>query len=134
MVKVQPPIVQPFAVGRRLGFNHPPTAVGGIQEELAFWCRLGFNHPPTAVGGIRPRFFTLKLALMGHGPGRGIPAPTLMVVFIFQMPLGLSQWSFTIWRPGWPEESAPGKIKVRNSCVPSPSASNRAMGAGAHCP
>src|SRR5919106_586780 len=50
MVKVQPPIVQPFAVGRRLGFNHPPTA----------------------VGGIRPRFFTLKLALMGRKPQESV--------------------------------------------------------------
>src|SRR5215475_14981427 len=64
MVKVQPPIVQCFAVGGRLGFNHPPTAVGGIQEKIACWCRLGFNHPPTAVGGIRPKLFSLMLAHM----------------------------------------------------------------------
>src|SRR5262245_10072735 len=52
MVKVQPQ--SPNAVGRRPGFNDPPTAVEGIQEKTVCRCRSDFNHPPTAVGGIQP--------------------------------------------------------------------------------
>ncbi len=54
MVKVQPSL----AVGRRLGFNDPPTAVGGIQEEFLSRLRLGFNDPQTAVGGIQEEFLS----------------------------------------------------------------------------
>src|SRR5262245_2814449 len=50
IVKVQPQ--SPIAVWRRLGFNDPPTAVGGIQEKFVCRCRLCFNDPPPAVGGI----------------------------------------------------------------------------------
>src|SRR6266542_4131847 len=60
IVKVQPQ--SPIAVGGRLGFNDPPTAVGGIQEKFVCRCRLGFNDPPTAVGGIQLVLFALILA------------------------------------------------------------------------
>jgi len=62
MVKVRPQ--SPVALVRRLGFNDPPTAVGGIQEKIVCLCRLDFNDPPTAVGGIQPALFTVILARM----------------------------------------------------------------------
>jgi len=38
MVKVQPsrPLEQSYLAARRLDFNHPPTAVGGIEERKSF--------------------------------------------------------------------------------------------------
>ena len=39
-------------VGVRRDFNHPPTAVGGIDPLFQRSCRSDLNYPPTAVGGI----------------------------------------------------------------------------------
>src|SRR5262245_59137680 len=66
MVKVQPQ--SPNAVGRRPGFNDPPTAVGGIQEKTVCRCRSDFNHPPTAVGGIQEKTVCRCRSDFNHPP------------------------------------------------------------------
>ena len=52
MLKVRPVPV------RRLDFNDPPTAVGGIRGILATPVRLDFNDPPAAAGGIQRQKLT----------------------------------------------------------------------------
>src|SRR5262245_50812342 len=56
MVKVQPsrPLEQSHLAARRLDFNHPPTAVGGIEErENASDVGRTLTIPQLPLGGLK---------------------------------------------------------------------------------
>src|SRR5262245_19413022 len=43
----------------------PQLPLGGFQKDKSFRCRLDFNHPPTAVGGIETRLYEDSRVSMG---------------------------------------------------------------------